>query len=236
MDNKYTEFIENYLMNDKTKSAIMLVGGWGTGKSFYIQNVLKPYLEGKNADCCVIVSLYGLNDLKDISKAIFFEIRTKKLDEKISKMKGLEKIETQAGAKIIGKTIVKSVAGLLKIDLSGTEEDFQRLYEAVDLKDKLIILEDLERSNIPIKEVLGYVNNLVEQDGVKVLLVANEEEILKSEEVVVGKDKIMTDLKKDSLLEPFTNHDTVNSLDKLLVCRRTIVNNFLTEISHVFGS
>ena len=40
----------------------------------------------------------------------------------------------------------------------------------------------------------------------------------------------MTDLKKDSLLEPFTNHDTVNSLDKLLVCRRTIVNNFLTEI------
>lgn len=48
--------------------------------------------------------------------------------------------------------------------------------------------------------------------------------------VVVGKDKIMTDLKKDSLLEPFTNHDTVNSLDKLLVCRRTIVNNFLTEI------
>ena len=45
MDNKYTEFIENYLINDKTKSAIMLIGGWGTGKSFYIQNVLKPYLE-----------------------------------------------------------------------------------------------------------------------------------------------------------------------------------------------
>ena len=47
MDNKYTAFIENYLTNYKTKSAIMLTGGWGTGKSFYIQNVLKPYLEGK---------------------------------------------------------------------------------------------------------------------------------------------------------------------------------------------
>ena len=35
MDNKYTAFIENYLTNDKTKSAIMLTGGWGTGKSFY---------------------------------------------------------------------------------------------------------------------------------------------------------------------------------------------------------
>ena len=189
MDNKYTKFIENYLENDKTKSAIMLIGGWGTGKSYYIQNVLKPYLESKSTDCCIIVSLYGLNDLKDISKAIFFEVRTKKIDEKISKIKGLEKTESQAGAKIVGKTIVKSVAGLLNIDLSGTEEDFQRLYEAVDLRDKLIILEDLERSNIPIKTVLGYVNNLVEQDGVKVLLVANEKEILKRKVVVVGKDE-----------------------------------------------
>lgn len=32
------------------------------------------------------------------------------------------------------------------------------------------------------------------------------------------------------LLQPFTNHDTVAQLDKLLVGRRTIVNNFLTEI------
>ena len=34
MDNKYTAFIENYLTNDKNKSAIMLTGGWGTGKSY----------------------------------------------------------------------------------------------------------------------------------------------------------------------------------------------------------
>lgn len=32
------------------------------------------------------------------------------------------------------------------------------------------------------------------------------------------------------LLVPFTNHDTIAQLDKLLVGRRTIVNNFLTEI------
>ena len=75
------------------------------------------------------------------------------------------------------------------MDLSKSEDDLQKLYDSVDLSDKLIVLEDLERTNIPIKDVLGYVNNLVEQDGVKVLLVANEKEILKSEEVVVGKDK-----------------------------------------------
>lgn len=195
MDNKYTEFIENYLINDKTKSAIMLIGGWGTGKSFYIQNVLKPYLEEKQKDC-IIVSLYGLNDLKEISKAIYLEERTKKLRAKISKFKLLQKNESQAGAKLAGKTIIKGVTSFFNIDLTSNAEDLQALYESLDLSEKLIILEDLERTNIPIKDVLGYVNNLVEQDGVKVLLVANEKEILKSEQVITGKDKEGNDIKK----------------------------------------
>lgn len=194
MDNKYTEFIENYLINDKTKSAIMLIGGWGTGKSFYIQNVLKPYLKGKQKDC-IIVSLYGLNDLKDISKAIYLEERTKKIRTKISKVKIFRKAESQESAKIVGKTIVKGVTSFFNIDLTSNEEDLQRLYESLDLSGKLIILEDLERTNIPIKDVLGYVNNLVEQDGVKVLLVANEQEILKSEEYKVTNTKGETEKK-----------------------------------------
>jgi len=77
MDSKYNEFIENYLINDKTKSAIMLIGGWGTGKSYYIQNVLKPYLNDKRAKSCITVSLYGLNELKEISKSIYLEIKTR---------------------------------------------------------------------------------------------------------------------------------------------------------------
>ena len=46
--------------------------------------------------------------------------------------------------------------------------------------------------------------------------------------VVVNKNKLRDG--KDNILEPFTNHDTVMSMDRLLTCRRTIVNNFLTEI------
>ena len=181
MDNKYTAFIENYLTNDRTKSAIMLTGGWGTGKSYFIQNVLKPSLERTQEGRCIIVSLYGLNQLNDISKAIYLEERTRKLREKTSELKFLPKAESQEGAKIVGKTIVKGITSFFNVDLSSNEEDLQRLYESIDLSGKLIILEDLERTNIPIKNVLGYVNNLVEQDSVKVLLVANEGEILKSE-------------------------------------------------------
>lgn len=35
------QYILHYLTEDKTKSAIMLTGPWGTGKSYYIQNELK---------------------------------------------------------------------------------------------------------------------------------------------------------------------------------------------------
>lgn len=174
-DFEYNLYIENYLNNDKTKSAIMLTAPWGMGKSYYIQNCLIPYLEKSKHKKCVVVSLYGLNDVKDISKAIYLEIR--------AKIKSLKKEKAQAG-KIVGKTIIKGALSVAGIDLSLKEADLEKLYASIDLKDKLIILEDLERSGITIKQVLGYVNNLVEQDGAKVLLVANENEIKISEKIV----------------------------------------------------
>lgn len=48
--------------------------------------------------------------------------------------------------------------------------------------------------------------------------------------VFIDKDKT-ADLKEgEDLFKPWTNHDTVGALDRILTCRRTIVNNFLTEI------
>lgn len=39
------EFILHYIEKDKTQSAIMLSAPWGTGKSYYINNSLIPFLE-----------------------------------------------------------------------------------------------------------------------------------------------------------------------------------------------
>lgn len=164
------QYVLHYLTEDKTKSAIMLTAPWGSGKSFYIQNELKPFLEKEEngSHKCLVVSLYGLKELSEISKALYLESRAKFLNNNSEKM--------EAG-KLATKTILKGVTSFLGIDLSHSDEDMQKLFESIDLSGKLIILEDLERSGIDILEVLGYVNNLVEQDGVKVLLVANEEAI-----------------------------------------------------------
>ena len=94
-------------------------------------------------------------------------------------MKALDKdSEVLATGKLIAKTIAKGAAGIFGIDVNMSEDDLQKMYSSVDLSKKLLVFEDVERSNIEIAKLLGYVNNLVERDGVKVLLVANENEIL----------------------------------------------------------
>ncbi len=165
------QFIKHYIDLDKTKSAIMLTGGWGTGKSHYIKNELVPFLNEKDHKC-VIISLYGINNIDDISKSIYWDLRIKKT---LTDSEGI-----QAGL-LAAKTVIKGITSYFGIDLSASQDDMINLYQSIDLSKILIIFEDVERSSIDLLDFMGYVNNLVEQDSAKVLLVTNEDEIIKYE-------------------------------------------------------
>lgn len=69
-----TEYIKNYLENDRTRSAIMLTGEWGCGKSYYIQNTLIPEIANGGENRCIIVSLYGIKTLEALSKSIYLDM------------------------------------------------------------------------------------------------------------------------------------------------------------------
>lgn len=174
--NEYNSYIKNYLENDKTQSAIMLTAPWGTGKSYYIRNDLSRFLE-ENKLSYAIVSAYGLSSIADINKELFLEIKFQKTKRQCKWLATFGKT-IATGAVGIGKTLLKNIAHI-DIDFDLSEPNYKKLYDLVNLKDKLIIFEDIERSSVDIIEFLGYVNSLVEQDGVKVLLVANEQEFLK---------------------------------------------------------
>lgn len=184
------QHIYRYFTGNKTKSAIMLTAPWGTGKSFYIQNHLKPFLEGKEKKDrykCIIVSLYDVSSTAELSKALFFE--NKALLAKSKRRSGFFAFSKPliSGAICVGKTVLKTLT-TIDIDFNVSNPNWQKLYTSVDFTNKLIVLEDLERSKIDILEVLGYVNSLVEQDGAKVLLVANEDEILTTRPKEIIKD------------------------------------------------
>lgn len=196
-NNELNQYIQHYIEKDHTNRAMMLTGPWGCGKSYYIREELIPYLskEEHGSHSCIVVSLYGLTDLHDVSRAVYMETRF-----------GAVKPKTEKGqtASLTAKTVLKGVAGFFGIDLNPDSGDLQKLYESVNLAGKLVIFEDVERTKIDIFEFLGYVNNLTEQDGVKVLLVTNEAEFVHRVPIKVADEK---DRKQAEFIARVTEND-----------------------------
>lgn len=241
------KYMKNYVENDITGRAIMLTSAWGSGKSYYVKNILKKHLEsdeGGKHDC-VIVSLYGITSIADISKAIYVDLRTLIKEPK-------SELATTAGvaAKIIGKTLLNGLTSIANVDIAKlSDDDFQKVYESINLTGKLIVLEDIERTKIDLIELMGYVNNLCECDGVKILLVANEKEIsplgesnetdnsIKStyrkikEKTVSDTLQFSADYKQtiNSIIDSFNNDDLKEIKDCVNVRRNGI---FQTEINN----
>lgn len=212
-------YILNYIQNNKTKSAIMLTGGWGIGKSYYIQNTLKSFLDSNNKKC-VVVSLYGLNEIDELSREIYFEIRFKSIQFKNEALKA---------SAIMGKTVIKGIASACNVDISQNDNDWKKLYESIDLSNKLIILEDVERTNIDIIKLLGYVNNLVDQSNVKILLVANEDFILKYENPY-DENKVLTKESAEYLkVKEKTVSDTIHFCPEFNTSILSLLNLFGKE-------
>lgn len=212
-------YIFHYLEKDKTQTAIMLSGEWGSGKTYYIEHELVPFLKRKNATC-IVVSLYGLEDVTAISKSIYMELRMPTLGGKSS--------ETVTTGKVIAKNVIKNITGIAGISLRLSDEDLSELYESVNLKDKLLILEDIERSNISVTKLLGYVNGLVERDGVKVLLVANENEILQKQPQNESSE-VQDEVKKYRHIKEKTISDTIQFTGDVRSAIREILKEFDCE-------
>ena len=205
--NELNTYIKNYLEHDKTQRAIMITAPWGFGKSYYIKNDLCKFLHDNKLDFA-IVSLYGIESLKEINKELFLEIKLRKAHKRF----GAWAKTILSGTAVVGKTLLKQLAKV-DIDFNIKEPNYEKIYKSIDLKDRLIIFEDLERASIDIVEFLGYVNNLVEQDGVKVLLVANEKEIMQYENAINNgkEEQKLTDKSKKYLkIKEKTICDTIN--------------------------
>lgn len=192
--------IMEYVKDDRYKQAIMINGEWGTGKTFFIKNKLKACLERELPDKkTYYISLYGISDIQQI----YNEICTVMLEEKIEHSKMLEMLKQKVGDEVIEKgsnyvrkganimaKLIGTGAGYFNIDTSKLPDisDFK------DIGDAVIIFDDLERCEIEINQVLGTINNLVEHNNVKIILVACEKEIGKKKDTKELSNKFLVAL------------------------------------------
>lgn len=172
------ESITNYVVKENTNYAILLNGKWGSGKTYFWDNELKGAIEsieinGKKQQT-IYVSLYGITSIDEITKKIVVDNLLNKSGQKVQKM-----VSGKWGGKItemakMGLGIVKSLDVPMLNSILESGLDYENL---LDFTDMVVCFDDLERANLEITDILGYINNFVEHDGAKVIIIGNEKEI-----------------------------------------------------------
>ena len=77
----------------------------------------------------------------------------------------------------IALEVVKPFARNVELE----QQDISSVIESfLPIKNSILIFDDLERCNCSINEILGYINSFVEHEKMKVIIVANQDEIGKS--------------------------------------------------------
>jgi hypothetical protein len=146
--------------------AVMLEGPWGSGKSHFFDQ----YFKARHAAAVakdpkvkedIRVSLFGVSDLNEISSLIFAKAHP-----------WLSGTTARVANTLVSKAI--SYFGV-----ATKPEENQKLLQQMmaSLDGRVLVFDDLERCPLPVVEVMGFINRFVEQDKLKVIVVASEDDI-----------------------------------------------------------
>lgn len=220
MNENIVNFLNGYMLNPDPQYAVLLKGKWGCGKTHFINHWIDTYQKQEAEDKVlepVYVSLYGLSETKQITTAI---------------NRVLYPILYGKAAKA-GKTFLKFMSAIvLKCDVDWNKDgnsdfsmdlglDALSIFKSEDeqvKKGNLLIFDDLERCDIPMKKLLGYLNFFVEQCNCHLIIIGDEDKIAEGEnkkifgefkEKTIGREfEIATDI--HSALDTFVNQTPKN--------------------------
>ena len=167
------ESILDYVRSDYTDYAIMLNGEWGYKKTYFWNHQIKKKIDTMKLNgkkfTTIYMSLYGISNLEEISKKIFME--TSQLMDK-----NIRKYMESVGRNSIpeyAKTGI-DMANLFGSMTNGSRIDYSEFFST---DDKVLCFDDLERANVDVIDILGYINNFVEHDHIKTIIICNEKEL-----------------------------------------------------------
>lgn len=163
--------IQEYIRDDKAKYAVMIDGAWGTGKTFLYKNKLIDVINGieygkterrENA----YISLYGVSTIEALSKQVLSCYYLAPKDET-----GKKAVKVLQGVIGIASKAVSLSVTPVSISL---DQLTSGIVDMVSIGKMVICFDDLERCTIPLNELFGFINNLVEHCECKVIILADE--------------------------------------------------------------
>lgn len=174
--NKIESIFQDYLNKEKTNYALLINGKWGSGKTFLWKNVLEKKAIEKKFEP-FYVSLNGINDVREIEGMLLS--KALKLDNPVinSSLKFLRNGINVVGNIFGGGSQLSDVTKGMNLNL--------------DLSNMILCFDDLERCSLPIKEILGLLNDYTEHKNIKVIICADELEIEQKEIYHKIKEKLI---------------------------------------------
>ena len=212
------ESILDYIRSDYTDYAIMINGEWGSGKTHFWNNKIRKKIESMQLNgkryTTIYMSLYGISNLEEISKKIFIET-TQLMD------KNLRRFMDAHGQTTIpeyAKTGL-DMANFFGVTQNGDKIDYADFFST---EDKVLCFDDLERANVDVIDILGYINNFVEHDHIKTIIICNEKEL-------------STKLKSSNLeMKTFIATYLLDRQGELNKADKPMVEKIQDKIEHVF--
>ena len=212
------ESILDYVRSDYTDYAIMINGEWGSGKTYFWNNQIKKKIDTMKLNgkryTTIYMSLYGISNLEEISKKIFIET-TQLMDKNLRKF-----MDTHGQLSIpeYAKTGL-DMANFFGVTTNGNKVDYSQFFST---DDKVLCFDDLERANVDVIDILGYINNFVEHDHIKTIIICNEKELA-------------TKMKSSNLeMKTFIATYLLDKQGELSKADKPMVEKIQDKIEHVF--
>jgi len=151
--------LEEYTNEPNTEYAVLITGEWGCGKTFFWKNDISTLISGLIIDGNyfrpIYISLYGYDNVNDIIDQIVIQYYTQRVRK---------------------YSLISAIRNLLQKKLH--IENFKDIvHSLVRFKNIVICFDDLERTSIPKKDILGYINSLIEHNNFKVIIICDETKI-----------------------------------------------------------
>ena len=230
-----SSYLDDYVRQPNPQYSVMLDGEWGSGKTFFIKNEIEewkildndPVRDDELELKPIYVSLYGLKSINQL---------VQKIKEEISPILYSKQAKI---LKNIGLGLLKATA---KIDLKTDDEnaslnaqfDFLSLLKSNNdsIKgEKILVFDDLERSEIPLNQLFGFVNEFLEHNRCKVILITDEDKLKK---LYPTSDNKESKSKKSSYKLEYSNfkEKLVGQTFKIKADYRNAINCFIENDSY----
>lgn len=182
------DLIVDQYLEFETDYALLMTGAWGTGKTHYFNQKIRPIIENKDTlrdkskkYKLITISLFGLKSIGEIQTQIL-----------LSSYSLFKNPKSKATTTLLG-TLAKGLLNFTGVNAESIDTSIwaEALNQIKGFENLAICFDDIERksSELEIAQFIGFVNLLIENHGTKIILIANEGKIENfddSKEKVIG--------------------------------------------------